>query len=175
MNHREQLFDYILQHGIDAYALKILLRIRREELMHREPFFQCVEISGLGELLASVCECRLVTRRIEERKIITDKSMFCALVFNIVNRLARPLQICTVTHKNCLAVILKGNFEYTPNPFEAMLLKKLQAAVSFLKGQPTSVLVLKLNRATARPSACISVEEMLLNPLSDAYVFLHNV
>lgn len=175
MNHREIIFDYILQHGVDDYALKILLRIRREELRHRAPFFQCVEISELGTLLAYMCGCTVITRRLEQRKTMTDKNMLCALVFNIVNRLAANLQIQTLSYKNCVTVVLQGDFDYTPNPFESVLLRKLHAAVTVLREKRGSTLVLKLNRTDAVPTACISAEEMLLNPLSDAYVFLHNL
>ncbi len=174
MNQREVIFDYIMQHGIDRYALSTMLRIRREELLRRAPFFECVEISGLCELLSYLCDCTVLARRVERRTAVTDKHMLCALVFNIVNRLAPPIRICTVCHKNCLAVMLRGDFEYTANRFERALLHKLHASASFLREGHTGTLVLKLNRTSARPSACISAEELLLNPLSDAYVFLHN-
>lgn len=175
MNRREIIFEYIMQHGIDQYALKTMLRIRREELLRREPFFQCVEISGLGELLSYVCDCTVLMRRVEMRTAVTDKQMLCALVFNIVNRLAQPIRICTVCHKNCLAIMLKGDFEYTANRFELSLLQKLHAAVSFVRAGHSATLVLKLNHTGARPVAAISAEELLLNPLSDAYVFMHNL
>lgn len=175
MNQRDVIFDYIMQHGIDHYALKTMLRIRREELLRREPFFQCVEISGLCELLSYLCDCTVFSRRVEARTAVTDKHMLCALVFNIVNRLAPPIRICTACHKNCVTVTVKGNFEFSANRFERTLLHKLHASAALLREKNTSALVLKLNRAGARPSASISAEEMLLNPLSDAYVFLHNL
>lgn len=175
MNNREIIFEYILQHGIDNYALKTMLRIRREELSRREPFFQCVEIGGLCELLSYMCGHTVTTRRLEAHTTVTDKTMLTALIFNIVNRLPGPLHISTATHKNCLAVTLRGNFQYKPNAFEKNLLQKLQAAPSFLHQKGKSTLVLKLNRANSRPTVAISAEEMLLNPLSDAYVFLHNI
>ncbi len=175
MNKREIIFEYILQHGIDDYALKTMLRIRREELSRREPFFECVEIGGLCELLSYMCGHTVTTRRIEARTTITDKTMLTALILNIVNRLPSCLQISTAAHKNCLAVILRGNFYYEPNIFEQTLLRKLNASLAFMADHKKSTLVIKLNRSLLRPTAKICAEEMLLNPLSDAYVFLHNI
>ena len=175
MNKRDIIFEYILHHGIDNYALKNMLQIRRAELERREPFFQTVEIGGLCRLLSYRCDCNLTMRSLTERKVIADKGMLCALVFNIVNRLASPLSLTLYTHKNFLAITLKGNFNYCPNAFEKILFKKLKAACSFLQQNNKSVLVLKFMKGKAKPTAYISAEELLLNPLSDAYVFFNNM
>ena len=175
MNNRDIIFEYILRHGIDNYALKSMLRLRRAELERREPFFQTVEIGGLCRLLSYMCDCNFTTRSLTERKVIADKGMLLALIFNIVNRLASPLTLNICTHKNSLVVTLRGNFNYCPNAFEKTLFNKLRAACSFLQQNNKSILVLKFLKGNAKPTAVISAEELLLNPLSDAYVFFNNI
>ena len=175
MNKRDIIFEYILQHGIDNYAMKNMLHLRRAELERREPFFQTVEINGLCRLLCYMTNCNFINRHLTEQKAFADKGMLCALIFNIVNRLGGPLVLSSSSYKGSVTITLRGSFNYTPNTFELKLINKLRAASIFYTFNEKGVLILKFMRSNSRPTAHISAEEMLLNPLSDAYIFLNNI
>lgn len=174
MNERERVFEYMIAHGVDDYALKIMLNIRRHELVGRRPYFRSVDISEVSGLLSVICSCDAVAGQMCERIVTTDKNMLCALLYNIVNRIAVK-KVMTECADRYITISLFGDFHYAPNDFERTLFKKLRCGLLVSSGKNASRLTVKIMRSNRPPCVFVSAEDELSNPLSDAYVFCTNL